>query len=121
MASRGRGARRPGRRPCAPRGTGIAAAATNNGIGTIGNGYNAQVISLRVTDALGNETSSDLAKAITYAANNGAVVCNVSLGDYAYSRAEQDAIKYAWNKGMLVIAASGNDGGAGLPPPDVIL
>src|SRR5205823_2939868 len=36
--------------------TGIAAAATNNGTGVTGNGYNANVISLRVTDANGNGT-----------------------------------------------------------------
>src|SRR5262249_16013948 len=96
-----------------------AAAATNNSIGTTGNGYNAQVISLRVTDDLGNGTSSDVAKAITYAENNGAVVCNISLGDYAYSRVEQDAVKYAWGKGMLIVAAAGNDGGARVSPPPV--
>jgi thermitase len=96
--------------------TGIAAAATNNGIGVTGNGYNSNVISIRVTDANGNGTSSDLARAIVYAADSGAVVCNVSLGDYTYSQAEQDAVNYAWNKGMLVVAAAGNDGETNPPP-----
>lgn len=90
--------------------TGIVAAATNNDIGTIGNGYNANVIDIRVTDSQGNGTSSDLASAITYAADSGAIVANCSLGDYQYSQAEQDAVNYAWNKGMLFVAAAGNDG-----------
>ena len=81
--------------------TGIAAAGTNNGTGVTGNGYNSNVISIRVTDADGNGTSSDLARAIIYAADSGAVVCNVSLGDYTYSQAEQDAVNYAWNKGHV--------------------
>ncbi len=96
--------------------TGIAAAATNNGVGVTGNGYNANVISIRVTDDSGNGTASDLARAIGYAALNGAVVANISLGDYTYSQAEQDAINFAWGKGMLVVAAAGNDGGASVPP-----
>jgi thermitase len=89
---------------------GIAAAGTNNGIGVSGNGYNATVLSIRVIDAAGSGTSADLAQAIVYAADQGCLLCNVSLGDYEYSQAEQDAVEYAWRKGMLVIAAAGNDG-----------
>ena len=88
---------------------GIAAAATNNTVGVSGVGYNAQVVSLRVTDAFGDATESDLAAAIVYAADNGVVICNISLGGYDYSQAEQDAVNYAWGKGMLVVAAAGND------------
>ncbi len=90
--------------------TGIAAASTNNGIGCTGNGYNANVISLKVVDAADNGTSDDIARAIVYAADNGALVCNLSLGLYDYSQAEQDAVNYAWDKGTLCIAAAGNDG-----------
>ncbi|MCC6728782.1 MAG: S8 family serine peptidase [Chthonomonadales bacterium] len=88
---------------------GIAAASTNNGIGSTGMGYNANVISIRVVDAEGNGTDDDLARAIVYAADHGALICNVSLGGYDYSQAEQDAVNYAWQKGMLVVAAAGND------------
>ncbi len=90
--------------------TGIAAAGTNNGVGTTGNGINAQVISLKCVDAFGNGTDSDVAQAIIYAADAGALIVNISLGSYAYSQAEADAVKYAWNKGTLVVAAAGNDG-----------
>ena len=88
---------------------GIAAAATNNGRGCTGNGYNAKVVSLRVLDAAGNGTSADVARAITYAADNGVLICNMSIGDYEYSQAEQDAVDYAWSRGTLCIAAAGND------------
>src|SRR5207248_5469677 len=47
---------------------------------------------------------------IVYAADHGALICNISLGGYGYSQAEQDAVDYAWSKGTLVIAAAGNDG-----------
>ncbi len=90
--------------------TGIAAAAVNNGVGVTGNAPNAQVISVRVIDENGNGTDTDIAAAIMYAADQGALVANISLGGYGYSQVEQDAVDYAWNKGMLVVAAAGNDG-----------
>jgi len=90
--------------------TGIAAASANNGVGTLGTGYNANVMSLKVVDAAGGATDTDVALAIVYAADNGALLCNISLGGPNYSQALQDAVNYAWQKGTLVIAAAGNDG-----------
>jgi subtilisin family serine protease len=94
---------------------GIAAAATNNGIGVTGVGYNATVMMIRTIDETGNGTDTDIAQAIVYAADHGALICNISLGDYTYSQAEQDAVNYAWRKGTLVVAAIGNDGVNDLP------
>ena len=90
--------------------TGIAAAATNNATGVTGVGYNSNIMSLRVLNAAGEGTESDIAAAIVYAADNGALICNLSLGGYQYSQVEQDAVDYAWNRGTLCIAAAGNDG-----------
>ncbi len=90
--------------------TGIAAAATNNAVGTVGVGYNADVISIKVVTADGMGYETDIAAGIVYAADAGAQVCNLSLGGYMYSQAEQDAINYAWYRGMMCVAAIGNDG-----------
>lgn len=95
--------------------TGIIAAATNNAIGCTGNGYNANIVSLKVLDASGSGTSFDVARGITYAADNGCLIINMSVGDYTYSQAEQDAVNYAWGKGTLCIAAAGNDGSGTIP------
>jgi hypothetical protein len=94
---------------------GIAAAAGNNGAsyygyGIIGVGYNAQIMALKVLDASGNGSANDVALAIVWAADHGAIVMNLSIGDYNYSQVEQDAIDYAWSKGCLIVAAAGNDG-----------
>jgi len=94
---------------------GIAAAAGNNGAsyfgyGVIGVGYNAQIMALKVLDASGNGSANDAALAIVWAADHGAIVINLSIGDYNYSQVEQDAIDYAWSKGCLIAAAAGNDG-----------
>ncbi len=90
--------------------TGIAAAATNNAVGTVGVGYNANVLSIKVVTADGMGYETDIAAGIVYAADAGAQVCNLSLGGYMYSQAEQDAINYAWYRGMMCVAAIGNDG-----------
>ncbi len=99
---------------------GIAAAATNNGIGTVGTGYNANIMSLRVVDAAGYGTDSDIAQAIVYAVDHGALILNLSLGSYEYSQLEQDAVNYAWRKNVLVIAAAGNDGSDRLNYPSAM-
>jgi subtilisin family serine protease len=94
---------------------GIAAAAANNTTGVTGNGYNATVVSLKVLDANGDGTETDIANAIAYAADNGVLIVNMSIGGYTYSQAEQDAVNYAWGKGTLCIAAAGNDASGTTP------
>ncbi|WP_449344324.1 S8 family serine peptidase [Streptomyces narbonensis] len=51
-----------------------------------------------------------VAQAITYAADSGAKVINVSLGDAKGSQALTDAVKHALDKGALVFASVGNTG-----------
>lgn len=53
--------------------------------------------------------SSDVIEGIYYAADAGADVINMSLGNYFYSESYQKAINYAHERGVLVIASSGND------------
>lgn len=60
--------------------TGIIAANIDNGVGIAGVAPNAKVMPLRVLDASGIGTYSDVAAAIVYAADNGATIINLSLG-----------------------------------------
>jgi serine protease len=103
--------------------TGIALAAGNNGgfdnDGMIGIGYNSRGMILRVFDSAGNSTDENAAGAIYYAADNGAAIINLSLGDNNYSQVFQDAVTYAFQKGSLVVAAaneSGTTGGGNIGP-----
>lgn len=53
---------------------------------------------------------SPLARAIRYAANHGAKVVSLSVGTYGAHRSEREAVSYALGKGVVLVAAVGNDG-----------
>jgi type VII secretion-associated serine protease mycosin len=53
---------------------------------------------------------SPLARALRYAANHGAQVVNMSIGSYGPLRSEREAVSYALSKGVVLVAAVGNDG-----------
>jgi thermitase len=89
---------------------GIAAAETNNGEGVAGVGYNASLLNVKVLADEGWGASSWVAEGIVWATNDGAHVINMSLGFYRKSRTLEAAVDYAWNSGVLPVAAAGNDG-----------
>jgi serine protease len=88
---------------------GIAAAVTNNSTGVAGAGWNAGIIPVKVLDADGNGTDADVAAGITWAADHGASVINLSLGGYGTSPVLADAVAYAVSKDIVVVAAAGNE------------
>jgi thermitase len=96
--------------------TGIVAAVANNGIGIAGVSRGARAMIVRVLDERGEGWYSDVAAGIAYAVDNGARIINLSLGGSEPSQVLQDAIDYAHQHNALVIASSGNDGGAVLYP-----
>jgi uncharacterized repeat protein (TIGR01451 family) len=89
---------------------GIAAAATNNGIGVAGLGYDSSLMNVKVLRDNGSGYHSWIAAGITWAADNGAQVINMSLGGGSSSQLLEDAVNYAWSKGVVVVAAAGNNG-----------
>jgi hypothetical protein len=94
---------------------GIAAAATNNGIGVAGTGWGARIMPIKVLDATGLGFQSDIASGVEWAADQGARILNLSLGGPTPSTAIKDAIDYAHGKGALVVASSGNSFDEGNP------
>lgn len=89
---------------------GIAAAATNNGTGVAGSGYNSSLLNGKVLDDNGSGYYSWIISGIVWAADQGAQVISMSLSGSSASLALQDAVNYAWNKGSVVAAAAGNNG-----------
>jgi hypothetical protein len=88
---------------------GIIAAATNNGVGIAGLGWNTRVLSVGVLNATGCGTTASIVQGLTYATARHARIINLSLGGPA-SNAIADAVRNAQQNGALVVAAAGNDG-----------
>jgi thermitase len=95
---------------------GIAAAVTNNGIGVAGTAPDAKIMPVRVLDEEGSGDSETIIEGIKHAADNGAKVINLSLGQIPIvgqlqeiNQDIEDAVNYAWDRGALVIGAAGNE------------
>ncbi len=95
---------------------GIIAANVDDGTGMAGVAPNAMIMPLRVLDAKGVGTYSNVAAAIVYAADHGAQVINLSVGGSNSSTTLENAINYAVAKNITVVAAAGNSGGNILYP-----
>lgn len=90
---------------------GVATAATNNGIGMAGVGYNIKFMPLKVFSSSSSGGFGGY-EAIIYAANKGCSVINLSWGGEGYSQYEQDIINYVvLEKNVVVIASGGNTAG----------
>jgi thermitase len=87
---------------------GIIAAVINNNEGIAGLAQ-VKIMAEKVLDYLGYGYDDWIANGIIHAANSGAKIISMSLGGYGYSRLLHDAVKYAYGKGVLLVAAAGND------------
>ncbi len=88
---------------------GVIGAITNNGQGIAGMTWNNSILPIKVLDHTGAGSTYTVAQGIVWATDNGAKVINLSLGNYANARFLHDAIKYAFDRDVVLIAASGND------------
>ncbi len=89
---------------------GIAAANTSNRVGMAGVAWRVSILPVKVLDDSGSGTDAEIASGITWAADNGASVINLSLGDAEQSEVLQSAIDYARSKDVVVVASAGNEG-----------
>lgn len=95
---------------------GIAAAETNNYEGIAGVAWNSKILPVKVFDADGEGRIDVIVEGIIWAADNGAHVMNLSFGAGVGNQALEEAVRYAYESDVVVVAASGNDGGAVLFP-----
>ena len=89
---------------------GCAAPSSNNSIGVAGVAWSNPILPVKVLGADGSGSYSAVANGITYAADRGARVINLSLGGTSSSLTLQNAVNYAWSKNAVVVAAAGNNG-----------
>ncbi|MFC7385858.1 S8 family serine peptidase [Sphaerisporangium rhizosphaerae] len=108
-----------------PHGTAMASLIAGSGRdgGLIGVAPEARILSVPVIDegepednliapddGLGLPAESPLSRAVRYATDHGVQVISMSLGEYAAQRADREAVAYALARGVVLVAAVGNDG-----------
>lgn len=89
---------------------GIAVASANNDLGIAGIAWGSHIMVLKALESSGEGGSAQVAKAIIYAANQGASVINLSLGSSSYSVLLDMAVEYAVESGLTIVAAAGDVG-----------
>jgi PKD repeat protein len=89
---------------------GVAAAEANNGLGACGAAPGCRIMPLKVANSAGSMYFSAIVNAIYYAADHGANIISMSLGAAISSDPSTDAaILYAYNAGVTILAATGNE------------
>jgi subtilisin family serine protease len=88
---------------------GAAAAASNNGTGVASVAWGARLMPVRIADANAYAYWSTVAQGLTWAADNGARVANISYVGVAASSTVQSAAQYMRNKGGVVAVCAGNN------------
>ncbi|MDD2680675.1 MAG: S8 family serine peptidase [Patescibacteria group bacterium] len=88
---------------------GIIAATGNNRQGIAGVTWRAKLMPLRALNDKGEGKMSSVVRAIDYAIHNGADIINLSFVGFSYSQALQDSIQRAYDAGVIVVAAAGNE------------
>ena len=108
---------------------GTIAETTNNLYGLTGLAYGARIMPVRVLDTVGEGEASTIAEGVRYAVNHGARVINLSLEFSSNVTASDipeliEALRYARRRGVLVVAAAGNEAHTAIAyparAPDVI-
>ncbi len=89
--------------------TGIISAIVNNEEGVAGMSWYNKVMPIKSLDHSGAGSSYSVAQGIIWAVDQGAHVINMSLGNYADSEFLHDAVKYAFDRDVILVAATGND------------
>ena len=89
---------------------GVAAADADNGIGVAGVAGNCSIMPLKVANSAGSMFFSAIQNALYYAADNGAHVASMSFSaDISNDAATDAALLYAYNAGVVLMAATSND------------
>jgi subtilisin family serine protease len=89
--------------------SGVISALVNNNLGIAGMTWYNRIMPVKVLDQTGAGSTYSVAQGIIWATDHGAKVINMSLGNYADAQFLHDAIKYAFDHDVVLIAASGND------------
>jgi subtilisin family serine protease len=90
--------------------SGTIGAVGDNGVGVAGVNWNVKIMALKFLSSAGSGDTAAAISATLYAADHGARVASNSWGGGPFDQGLHDAIEYGATKGMLFVAAAGNDG-----------
>ncbi len=90
--------------------TGTIAQSTNNTIGVAGVAFGTSIMPVKVLGSNGSGSYANVSDGIRFAADRGAKVINLSLGGSSSSITLENACAYAYNKGVTLLCAAGNEG-----------
>ncbi len=93
-----------------------AGAVGNDGSGIAGASWDCQLMACKIFTDDGGAPLSAISNGITYAADNGADVINMSFGG-GFSSTVQNAVNYAWGQGCIQVASAGNSNSSGAQYP----
>jgi len=90
---------------------GILGATPNNNLGIAGTNWQISIMPLKALDESGKGDAATISEAIVWAADNGAQFINLSIGGigFAHDTVLANSISYAFGKGLVIVAAAGND------------
>ncbi|MFO7969334.1 MAG: S8 family peptidase [Bacillota bacterium] len=93
---------------------GIIGANRNNDLGIKGMTDNVELLIIKADNDIDENTehtyfNTNIANGITYAVDNGADIINLSLGSISLSPQIQDAVDYAYENQVIIVASAGND------------
>ncbi len=89
---------------------GTVAQTTHNGRGCSGVAPGATIMPIKVLSRNGSGTLGGVVAGIRFGADHGCKVLSLSLGGGGHSKVMADAVKYAFDKGCVVVCAAGNSG-----------
>ena len=89
--------------------SGIAAAVGDNFKGVVGLAWKSKIMPLRVLNSEGTGSIEHVIQAVNYAVDNGARIINLSFVGTSKSYFLTEALKEAWRKGVIIVAAAGNE------------
>lgn len=92
---------------------GVIAAKKNN-IGIVGMAPNVSLYSIKALDSTGSGTTADIAKGVEWAIQNKIDILNLSISISVNDRPLDLMLQEAYKKGIVIVAAAGNEGGAGV-------
>ncbi|MCL5775022.1 MAG: S8 family serine peptidase [Patescibacteria group bacterium] len=90
---------------------GILGATPNNNLGIAGTNWRISIMPVKALDESGKGDAATISEAIVWAADNGAQFINLSIGGigFAHDTVLANSISYAFGKGLVIVAAAGND------------